>query len=70
MDLINDFICHCPLGKRYLLLLSHGVRKKKEKKTIMPLIFRANDSGNIERDYLSYTNMRRFVTLLPRRTNI
>lgn len=63
MDLINDFICHCPLGKRPLLVVA-CCKKKKEKKNIMPLIFCANDSGNIERDYLSYTYMRRFVCYL------
>lgn len=60
MDLINDFICHCPLGKRPVLVVVACCKKNP----IMPLIFCANDSGNIERDYLSYTYMHRFVCYL------
>lgn len=63
MDLINDFICHCPLGKRPVLVVV-ACLSKKQKNNIMPLIFCANDSGNIERDYLSYTYPRRFVCYL------
>lgn len=63
MDLINDFICHCPLGKRPGLVVV-ACLFKKQKNNIMPLIFCANDSGNIERDYLSYTYPRIFVCYL------